>query len=74
MFSINDELQDFKARIKSYGIHILKFEKVGNGNMAAFKMQYRLPSDHDIREDFFWRHDLDVFEKKIKEAVHRVQK
>lgn len=64
-YSINDELHDFKLAMKENEIHILKFEKVGNGNMAAYKMQYKLPNDNTIKEDFFWRHDIENFQEKL---------
>ena len=72
MVSILDELQDFKQRMKALQLDILSFEKVGNGNMSAFKMRYRLPGSTEEHEHFFWRHDMDRFEEKLKEAIAKV--
>lgn len=69
MFSINDELNDFKLKMKSAGIQIISMEKVGNGNMSAYKMSYTFPNDPTIREDFFWRHDIETFEKKLLDRI-----
>lgn len=57
--SINDELVDFKQKLKALGINIIKFEKIGNGNMAAFQFDYTHHSDETEKRFFFWRHDLD---------------
>lgn len=65
IYSINDEFQAFKERLNALGIVVHKIEKVGNANMAAFKVRYQLPREIHIREDFFWRHDLDSFEKML---------
>lgn len=70
MFSINDELQDFKQRMQQLNVQIIKIEKVGNGNMAAFKMLYKTPENETRQEAFFWRHDMDRFEEKLKKSLH----
>lgn len=66
--SVNDELQDFKRKAKAFGKQIIRIEKVGNGNMAAFRLFYRDPGSDLTKEQFFWRHDiqklLDIFEKE----------
>ncbi len=67
MFSINDELNDFKKRVQALGIKIVNFEKVGNGNMAAYKMRYEHLATGSSYEDFFWRHDLNTFEEKLNQ-------
>lgn len=64
-YSINDELHEFKQRLAVRGILIHKIEKVGNGNMAAFKIFYSIPHMQEMKEAFFWRHDMDKFEEKI---------
>ena len=40
--------------------------------MSAFKMRYRLPGKTEEQEHFFWRHDMDRFEEKLKEAIAKV--
>jgi hypothetical protein len=57
--SINDELQEIKAVAKANNIEVKKIEKIGNANMAAFKIYYTLPGNEDIKDNFFWRHDMD---------------
>lgn len=57
--SVNDELIAFKHKLKALGIQILKFEKIGNGNMAAYQFDYTDESSDAIKRFFFWRHDMD---------------
>lgn len=72
MFSINDELIAFKKRVQEKGIVIEKFEKVGNGNMAAFKMSFHLKNNEtNSKEVFFWRHDLDNFEQQLYDWIEK---
>lgn len=69
--SVNDELQEFKQQARTYGKQILNIEKVGNGNMSAFRLFYKDPGSEEIKEQFFWRHDmqklLDVFEAEAQQ-------
>lgn len=66
--SVNDELNEIKDAAKQAGLIVLRFEKIGNGNMAAFKMIYkRNNSTDEIREAFFWRHGMDEFLLKLKQ-------
>lgn len=65
--SVNDELQEIKIAAKAAGKHVIRFEKIGNGNMAAFKMLYKDHADAaEIKEAFFWRHAMDAFVEKLK--------
>lgn len=57
--SINDELQDLKKQVRSYGKEVIRIEKVGNGNMAAFKMYYKDAGSETMKELFFWRHNTE---------------
>ena len=63
--SVNDELQEFRNQARTYGKQILKIEKVGNGNMSALRLFYKDAGSETVKEQFFWRHDmqklLDVF-------------
>lgn len=75
MISVNDELNDLKSRLAELGAKVHKFEKIGNGNMSAFRMYFSYPHSDAVHETFFWRYDMDTFEqkliKKIKEETHR---
>lgn len=64
--SVNDELQAFKKRISALGKEVVKIEKVGNGNMAAFELFYRDAGRPEIKTAFFWRHDMDNFVEKFE--------
>lgn len=68
--SVNDELQMFKQKAKSFGKQIHKIEKIGNGNMSAFSVFYSDENSTEIKEQFFWRHDieklLNIFEQEFK--------
>ena len=70
--SVNDELQEIKTAAKVAGKHVIRFEKIGNGNMAAFKMIYK---DHaeatEIKEAFFWRHAMDAFLERLKALANK---
>jgi hypothetical protein len=57
--SVNDELQDLKKAALKYNKTIIKIEKVGNGNMSAFKIWYKNNNEEAIQENFFWRHDIE---------------
>lgn len=63
--SVNDELNAIKFAAKQAGLTVLRFEKIGNGNMAAFKMIYK--EGELEKEDFFWRHAMDDFLLKLKQ-------
>jgi hypothetical protein len=65
--SVNDELNEIKNAALAAGKHEVRFEKIGNGNISAFKMIYKDASnDEDFKEDFFWRHAMDEFLTKLK--------
>jgi len=65
--SVNDELQEIKIAAKEAGKHVIRFEKIGNGNMAAFKMIYKDDANAtETQEAFFWRHAMDDFLEKLK--------
>jgi hypothetical protein len=57
--SVNDELQELKQVARQYNKTIVKIEKVGNGNMSAFKIWYQNSGDDTVLETFFWRHDME---------------
>lgn len=65
--SINDELQEFKKKALEYNKQIFKIEKIGNGNMAAFRVFYKDTNDNTLKEHFFWRHDMDRLLQIFKE-------
>lgn len=64
-YSINDELQALRQKALALGKTIVRVEKVGNGNMAAFRVFYRDTGSETLKDTFFWRHDeeklLDFF-------------
>lgn len=66
--TINDELQELKQRVRALGKEVIKVEKVGNGNMAAFKLVYCEPNTTEPITTFFWRHDMDNFLAKFEQA------
>lgn len=66
MISVIDELNELKDRLKTLGLEVHKFEKIGNGNMSAFRVFYSLPNVEEVKEGFFWRHDMETFEKKME--------
>jgi hypothetical protein len=57
--SINCELQDIKKRIAALGKHVIKIEKVGNGNMSAFVLYYQEQQETQVKQQYFWRHDVE---------------
>lgn len=66
--SVNDELNEIKKVAQTMGKHVIRFEKIGNGNMAAFKMIYKDQAESEtINEAFFWRHAMDEFLEKLKQ-------
>jgi len=66
MISVNDELNGLKSRMQALGLRVTKFEKIGNGNMSAFRVYFYYPDDDVLQEGFFWRHDMDTFEERMK--------
>ncbi|WP_222165772.1 hypothetical protein [Edaphocola aurantiacus] len=67
--SVNDELQEFKKQARNYGKQIINIEKVGNGNMSAFRLFYKDAGSETVKEQFFWRHDMQkLLELFAKEA------
>lgn len=63
--SVNDELQEVKKRIRAMGKEVVKIEKVGNGNMAAFQLFYRDANSDTVKTTYFWRHDVETFLEKF---------
>lgn len=57
--SVNDELQQIKVIAKNYNKEVVKIEKVGNANMSAFKIFYKEKNSEEVKENFFWRHDME---------------
>ncbi|HRP90864.1 MAG TPA: hypothetical protein PKX92_12600 [Edaphocola sp.] len=64
--SINDELQSLKKELIRLGFINIKVEKVGNGNMAAFKVMYQRAAGAPIENNYFWRHDMDKFIESLQ--------
>lgn len=64
--SVNDELLALKKRIRALGKEVVKIEKVGNGNMSAFELFYREPGATEVKQTYFWRHDIENFLKKLE--------
>ncbi len=73
--SVNDELQLLKKRAKELGKNVKKIEKIGNGNMSAFRLYYTENNEEEMKEQFFWRHDLEklieVFEKEYHKKIEQ---
>lgn len=69
--SINDELNEFKSQAKKFGKVITKIEKIGNGNMSAFRVFYHEKDHDDLKEQFFWRHDMNKLLKIFEEEYHK---
>ncbi|MGC4079368.1 MAG: hypothetical protein QM702_20470 [Rubrivivax sp.] len=67
--SVNDELQQLKQSLRALGIKVIKIEKAGNGNMAAFQLLYVKPGSDEVLKTFFWRHDTDRFLEKIEASL-----
>lgn len=63
--SINDELLLLKQHLRKSGLIVVGIEKVGNGNMAAFRLSYRKDAEEESKQTFFWRHDLDRFIEEV---------
>lgn len=63
--SVNDELQELKRRMKKAGKDVIRIDKVGNGNMSAFRILYKEDDSETVHDNFFWRHDMENFLQKI---------
>lgn len=66
--SINDELQELKKSLAELDLSVLKIEKVGNGNMSAFRLELLNNKTKDKEVHFFWRHDMETFISKMKNS------